>query len=160
RQCVFGGSVNAATYLKDETGARRFWPVKCGSIDLDGLARDRDQIWAEAYAVMKAGATWWIESPDLQEAAQGEQEARHDSDPWEALISQWVEAPEARCDPHGHPVAELTSTRDSVTMADVLNHCVGKRADMWTQVDKNRAGRCLRRMGFEFKLKRDGKSRT
>lgn len=38
RQCIFAGTVNHSTYLRDETGGRRFWPIACGRIDLDGLA--------------------------------------------------------------------------------------------------------------------------
>jgi putative DNA primase/helicase len=50
RQCVFMGSTNKDEYLKDDTGNRRFWPIKCTkSLDQEKLKRNRMMIWAEVY---------------------------------------------------------------------------------------------------------------
>jgi hypothetical protein len=44
------GSTNKDEYLKDETGNRRFWPIKClKSLDQEKLKRNRMMIWAEVY---------------------------------------------------------------------------------------------------------------
>ena len=83
RQCVFAGTVNHGTYLRDETGGRRFWPVVCGRIDVEGLGEVRDQLWAEAKARYQSGCPWWLDTPDLVQLASDQQEARYEGDPWE-----------------------------------------------------------------------------
>src|SRR6516225_3342575 len=78
RQCIFAGTVNHSTYLRDETGGRRFWPMTCGAIDIDQLARDRDQLWAEAKARFDAGCVWWLDTADRVRMASDQQTERYE----------------------------------------------------------------------------------
>lgn len=130
RQCVFAGTTNTRDYLRDETGNRRFWPVSCGRIDCEALARDREQLWAEAVALYDDGAAWWPERAELIEAAAREQEARVSVDPWQDAVEKHV------------------SNCAAVKCEDVLQALDIPQAQ-WTQAHKNRVGRCLRVLGFE-----------
>lgn len=159
RECIFAGTVNKDTYLKDETGGRRFWPVKCGRINIADLARDRDQLWAEARDRFRAGDQWWLNTKGLMDSAAEEARARYEGDPWDDLIGEWLKNPIERFDNTGHPLAELTSTYESVTVSDVLIHCIGKRPETWTQADQNRVARSLTSKGWKRKLKRTDNGR-
>lgn len=96
RQCVFAGSVNFEEYLRDDSGGRRFWPVETGTIDLAGLRRDRDAIWAEAFAAYQDNPRWWPTKQEQDELLSPQQERRRESDPWEADIKRWLEKPFGR----------------------------------------------------------------
>jgi predicted P-loop ATPase len=98
RSVVFAGTMNpdGNPYLQDTTGNRRFWPVEMGSlIDTDALARDRDQIWAEATARFKKGERWYLAGQMVIEAAASEQAQRAESamdDLWYDPIRGWLKA--------------------------------------------------------------------
>lgn len=83
RRVVLNGTINPEgnAYLRDPTGARRFWPVTVGSIDTDAIALDRDQLWAEAVVLYRAGVPWWVQEEELA-AVEFEQEKRTDVDVW------------------------------------------------------------------------------
>lgn len=91
RQCVLIGTTNEASYLRDPTGGRRFWPVKCTNIDLEALLRDRDQLWAEAVQLYKAGEKWWPDKEFERDVMMPEQEARFEEDPWVEVITGHLE---------------------------------------------------------------------
>jgi predicted P-loop ATPase len=93
RMCIFAGTTNEDTYLKDPSGGRRFWPVKTGvtgRIDLGLLARNRDQLFAEALRNFQEEGTWWPDAQFEREFLKPEQAARLVGDIWEDRIGDFL----------------------------------------------------------------------
>ena len=87
RQFVLGGSTNDDVWLRDSTGNRRYWPVKCVSVDTVGLKHDREQLWAEAVRLHKDGYKIHLADDDpVYKLAQVEQHKRLATDSWEDAI--------------------------------------------------------------------------
>jgi predicted P-loop ATPase len=131
RQCVFIGTTNHDAYLKDETGGRRFWPVRTEDIDLEGLTLERDQLLAEAVHLYKQGALWHIDAPDLLADARNEQSARFDSDVWE------------------DPVTRYVADKDEVTLGEVMECALRIETPRMEKAAQNRVKRILAHLGFE-----------
>jgi predicted P-loop ATPase len=139
RRCVMVGTTNDDEFLADPSGERRWLPAKVlGTVDVEGLIADRDQLWAEARERWRADGVLWRTAEGL---ARGEHGAFKERDSWEDAISAWLE------------VEELDGSkpldRGFLRVADVLSRAlrydpkaVGKREEM-------RVTRVLTAMGFE-----------
>ena len=132
RQCVFVGSTNEDAYLKDATGASRFWPVKVGVIDLDALAADRDQLLAEAFAAFQGGASWWPDRAFEAEHIAPQQEARYEADPWEEAIESWIGS----------------GWRLRISVNEVLKFVVGMDVSKIGTREQRRVSAILQRLGW------------
>jgi hypothetical protein len=133
RRTVFFASTNRDDYLQDETGNRRFWPVAVGRIDLAGLRRDRDQLWAETTMREAAGESHFLPE-SLWKAAGDVQESRKIYDEWTEAIGQYV----------------TLKNRNEVSITEVLtdNQFLQLRAGDIGQKEQSRAARVLRDLDF------------
>ena len=140
RQVVFAGSTNAAEFLVDPTGSRRYWPIVCAKADPDMMASIRDQLFAEAVAAYEAGESWWLSSEVAAEVAAAA-DAFRVGDPWDEPLSQWL--------------AEKTASAriSGLIMADILTDAVGTPIGNATKSEQMRAAAILVRLGWR-KVKR------
>ena len=144
RQNVFAASTNDEQPFVDSSGNRRFWPVRCGQIDVDAITRDRDQLWAEAYYRYK----------------HEEQEERYEPGVWDDIILEWSDDPRRREDLSNNVAIPVDpwdgSEQGKVTIGDILIHAIGKDKDRFTPLDRNQVARCLTHHGWRPKQERRG----
>jgi putative DNA primase/helicase len=125
RQNVFIGTTNEGHYLRDPTGNRRFWPVRCERIDLDSLERDRDQLWAEAARAFQRSEAWHMSAQET-ELARTEQQDRVLVTELEATVAEYLA---------NLPAANIKEVSAKQVMVDAL-HLEPDKADF-----AERAGR-------------------
>ena len=155
RECVFVGTTNRDDYLRDETGARRFLPIKVGSVSIEAVVAAREQLWAEAVQMYRSGFKWWVLPPD----AEREQDNRYAEDVWTQRVWRWTEGKA-----HDSAYAELPADyRDSkgrpkeFSIADVLSRAIGVEAARQDRAGQTRVGQILVRLGFkDYKPRQNG----
>jgi len=139
RQCVFFGTTNKEAYLRDESGGRRFWPIKAGTINVDALARDRDQLFAEAVYLYRKGMQWWPDRDFERQHIAPEQSARYEADAWEENI------------------AEYLKTRSRVTVGQIAREALAIETPRMGTADQRRISAALDRLGWK-REREDGKT--
>ncbi len=131
RQCVFIGTTNQDEYLKDYTGNRRYWPIRCGQINKQYIIDNRDQLWAEAVHLFGKGGHWWPDK-NVAELFFDEQDARLQLDPWHYKIEDFLRS----------------TTAGFVTADQVINEAIKKDDAHVTRADQNRIAPIIKAIGW------------
>lgn len=158
RQCIFIGSTNDKEYLKDDTGGRRFWPMLCtaGEIDIAGLERNVDQIWAEALVLYRAMRTsqphgilpLYLADDEAKITAARLQESRRvetSDDIMAGRIAEWLSSPvvtgsmDDDFEEDGAP-----RYRTETCLVEIWTQCLGNDARALKQAESQGLGRAMR----------------
>lgn len=149
RQCVFVGTTNDDKYLKDITGNRRYWPIACGTLDLEHAKLNIEKVYAEALAAFKSEPIWWLTNGQ-NEAAEREQVHRQHIDLWEDRAREELAKME-------HSAASRGDLMFDVVVADILMPWF---SITWDKVDgrvNDRVGKLLKSLGgLSVKVRREG----
>lgn len=130
RGCGFAATTNKPEYLQDSTGARRFWPITSGVVNVVCLERDRELIWAEAVHAYKAGEKWHPSRSEEKALFAPQQAARRIADPWEPLIEEYA------------------AGREYVRIETILTKVLGVTTDKQTRASNERVIEILRYLGW------------
>lgn len=141
RQCVFFATTNSTEYLKDSTGARRFWPVACGTMNHAWLRDSREQLLAQAVAEYKLGLPLYPNREDEATLIVPEQEMRTLCDPWEAIIDDYLNSSK-----QGNVTHEST-----VTLTQILINALNMEAFAMdgNRMASTRVGSIMARFGWK-----------
>lgn len=137
RQGIFVGTTNTDDWNRDDTGARRFWPIRArGTVDIANIKENRLQYFAEAVQRTRGHEPWWIMP---REETEKEQADRFVSDIWQDDVEVYLA---------GRP--------ETVTVGDIFEECLKITIGHRTKRDEMRVASVLRHVGWIKDLVRSG----
>jgi predicted P-loop ATPase len=140
RRFIVVGTTNTEEFLADDTGERRWLPVRVGATDREAIRRDCEQLWAEGLVEYRARGVQWQDAEVLAQQVHAEHKVR---DPWEPVIAAWLD--QGPMDGAGGVPRSLAPVR----LVDVLVSAVGLNVKEITRTQELRVARVLRHLGYE-----------
>ena len=144
RRGIIVGSTNRHDgFLVDETGNRRFWIIRLGEgigienpIYIEGLQKERNQIWAGAVLAYKNGETTYLTKENEVKVNEENLDYLIES-PWKAVIESFCETP--------------SNYHRELTTELVLSEAIEKPIERQTRYDQMQDATILKNLGYEKK---------
>lgn len=148
RRCVFNGTTNDEQFLDDPTGERRWLPLASGQVNVEKIAADRDQLWAEGAQMFLRSGVDWREAEALAKAEHGDFRMR---DSWEGTLARWLETPLLDGSKPGE---------GSFTTHEALVEGLNFRDNAINRKEELRCAKALRAIGCELKVQKTAGRRS
>ena len=134
RRYILIGTTNNKEFLGDPTGQRRWLPVSCGKVDVAGIVKDREQLWAEAAVIYREKGICWA---DAERLASDVHEDFMIEDTWVDPIKAYLTTP------------VLQGLQFALTTAHILYGALKIEPCNQKRVDQMRAAAVLKLLGFK-----------
>lgn len=138
RRLVFFGTTNKQEFLADETGNRRWLPLKVGQVDVAAIKRDRLQLWAEGRELFATLGVDFHEAEQLSGVVHAEH-MMHDS--WETVVRNWLDETDVL-------TGESMRTRDFLPTHEILSKALNFEPKSIKRFDEMRIGNVMRALGY------------
>ena len=149
RRLVFVGTTNQDEFLSDDTGNRRFLPVRVSNVDVAGINANRDQLWAEARQMFLDSG---IQFRAAEQLAEREHEQYMIKDAWLDAINKWLNEPDIA-------TGEKPIDKKYITTSEVLRWAIGLDVKNISRREELRASKTLQSLGYvKTVAKGEGKS--
>lgn len=145
RRSMTIGTDNIGEFLDDPSGARRFLPIQVGEhVDIDGLLRDRDQLWAEGlHKFRESGIAWQM----AEQLARQEHAKFETVDENQAFVSAWLAAPPTPIP--GHPIVTTPRGSSPIRGGDILIGALNYQPSQIKKADQMMLAKIMRRLGYQ-----------
>lgn len=149
RRLVFIGTTNNDEFLADETGNRRWLPLRVGVADTDGIKANVEQLWAEGAVRFAQGGVQFKDAQQLAEEVHAEHMI---TDPWEGAIREWLES-----DSFGPDGVSVKQGQTLFKITSLMQGALHINVQQLARKDELRVGRILRGLGYEkTRVREDG----